>query len=127
MNTINFTEAFTANEATNNYDKLVTVLNMTVKAVKAERDRLVKDDVAHAKFAEAVQNVTDLNDAMRSDPRLIDDYLAAAKEMQTANNVLNSRGEKSIPQWSTINECFDEALAYMDNITPKDNTLAEAA
>ena len=127
MNTINFTEAFTAAEATNNYDKLFVVLTMTAKAVKEERDRLIKDDVAHAKFAKAVETVTDLNDAMRSDPGLIDDYYAAAKAMQAAHNGHLARGEKSIPQWNTINECFDEAVAFMNEITPENNTLAEAA
>ena len=127
MNTINFNEAFDAAEATNAYDKLVTVLNMTVKAVKAERDRLMKDDLAHANFAQAVQNVTSLNDRMREDPMLIDDYLAAAKAMQAANNVRNARGDKSAPQWDTIDQCFSEAGYLMVDITPEEPALAQAA
>ena len=50
MNTINFNEAFNAAEATTPFDQLITVLNMAQKAVKAERDRLSKDDTAEIKF-----------------------------------------------------------------------------
>tara|TARA_B110000091_G_scaffold164322_1_gene175485 strand:- start:584 stop:973 length:390 start_codon:yes stop_codon:yes gene_type:complete len=126
MNTINFNEAFIAAEATTPFDQLITVLNMAQKAVKTERDRLSKDDTAEVKFTEAVMKVSALSTQLADDPSLIDDYLAAATEMKRANTSRNQRGEKSIPQWAAINECWDYAQDLMSGLS-QDETEAELA
>ena len=126
MNTINFNEAFNVAEATTPFDQLITVLNMAQKAVKAERDRLSKDDTAEIKFTEAVMKVSALSTQLADDPSLIDDYLEAATEMRKANTSRNNRGEKSIPQWSAINECWEYAQDLMLGLSQED-TEAELA
>jgi hypothetical protein len=126
MNTINFNEAFIAVEATTPFDQLIAVLSMAQKAVKIERDRLSKDDTAEVKFTEAVMKVSALSTQLADDPTLIDDYLAAAAEMKKANTSRNQRGEKSIPQWSAINECWDYAQDLMNGLS-QEETKAELA
>lgn len=122
-----FSDAFSTTEATNDYDRLITVLNLTVKAVKTERDRLVKDDLAHSNFANSVATVTELNDKMRDDSNLIDDYLVAAKAMNKAHNEQIARSVKSQPQWEMITGCFSKAYEMAIDLTPTENELQEAA
>ena len=126
MNTINFNEAFDAAEATTPFDQLITVLNMAQKAVKAERDRLSKDDTAEIKFIQAVKQVAALSTQLADDPSLIDDYLEAATEMRKANTSRNNREEKSVPQWTAINECWDYAQDLMLGLS-QEETEAELA
>ena len=126
MNTINFNEAFIAAEATTPFDQLIAVLNMAQKAVKAERDRLSKDDTAEIKFIQAVQKVTALSTQLADDPSLTDDYLEAATEMRKANTSRNNREEKSVPQWPAINECWGYAQDLMLGLS-QEETEAELA
>ena len=125
-NSINFNEVFNAAEATTPFDQLLAVLGMAQKAVKAERDRLTKDEVAEEKFTAAVIKVSELSKQLAANPDLIDDYLEAATEMKKANTSRNNRGEKSIPQWSTITECWDYAEDLLNGLS-QEETEAEMA
>jgi hypothetical protein len=124
MNTINFNEAFDEAKATTPFDQLIAVLTMAQKAVRVERDRLSKDDNAEVKFTEAVLKVTALSQQLADDPGLIDDYLEAATEMKRANTSRNQRGEKSIPQWAAINECWDYAQHLMNDLSDDQTAVA---
>lgn len=125
-NSIDFNAAFTEAEATTSFDQLLTVLNMATKSVKAERDRLTKDETSEVKFTAAVQRVSELSQQLADDPALIDDYLEAATEMRKANTSRLNRGEKSIPQWDAINECWEYAQDLMHGLS-QEETEAELA
>ena len=128
MNTINFNLAFSEAATENNFDELIVVLGMAQKAVKNERDRIVKDDESAEKFAAAVTKVSALSKQLADNPDLIDDYLLAASEMKRANTTKNARTEKSIPQWESIQECMNKAdQMVFDMTTAVDDTLAVAA
>jgi len=123
-NSIDFTAAFNEAEATTSFDQLITVLSMATKAVKAERDRLTRDDTAEDKFHAAVKKVSALSTKLAADPTLIDDYLEAATEMKRANTSRISRTEKSIPQWDAINECWEYAQDLMNGLSDAENEAA---
>ena len=128
MNTINFNLAFSEAATENNFDELIVVLGMAQKAVKNERDRIVKDDESAEKFAAAVTKVSALSKQLADNPDLIDDYLLAASEMKRANTTRNARTEKSIPQWESIQECMNKAdQMVFDMATDVDDVLAAAA
>ena len=128
MTAINFQEAFNEAEANSDFDRLLVVLHLTSKAVKAERDRLDKDGASATKFAAAITKVTKLSKQLADDPSLIDDYLLATTEMKRANTTRVARDEKSESQWPAINVCFDEATYMLESMTAAEKAaLAEAA
>ena len=91
-NSIDFTAAFNEAEATTSFDQLITVLSMATKAVKAERDRLTRDDTAEDKFHAAVKKVSALSTKLAADPTLIDDFWESGRAVQV--------GEASTPHLS---------------------------
>jgi hypothetical protein len=124
---INFNEVFEHAEATTPFDQLIAVLNTAQKAVKAERDRIYKDETAETKFTEAVCNVSALSKQLADNPALIDDYLDAAAEMKKANTARNNRGEKSEPQWPDINQCWSRAEDLLLELSGVEQDVAIAA
>lgn len=126
-NSINFNEIYAENEAVTSFDKLITVLQVAQKRVRAERDRLAKDAETQEKFDTAASRVAELQPLLATDPALIPDFLEAAADMKKANNTRINRVENTEEQWPAIHKCMDEVAELVAVATHVDVELHEAA
>mgnify|MGYP000408993431 CR=1 FL=1 len=124
---IDLQSAFTDAEATTPFDQLLLTLQLTIKSVKAERDRLDKDAQAGLNFTAAVTKISDLSKQLQKSPHLIDDYLDAATEMRRATTTRNARVEKSESQWPAINQCWAKAEHLLADLNQPALDIKQAA